>query len=113
MIELLWMSRSAERALVTVEGFNVPNVEVYRIYGGPEDGKLSISLLRHGGAFMSMDVDSEDELKRWMPFLANCMATAAGYSCFGKNSQSLNPYKSQAHAITNVNDSDEFEEPTV
>jgi hypothetical protein len=42
---------------------------------------------------------TKEECARWIPFLANAMAIAAGYSCHGENSQSINPYKCRVMQI--------------
>lgn len=34
-----------------------------------------------------------DEVRKWVSFIADAMAVAAGYSCHGENSRQPNPYK--------------------
>jgi hypothetical protein len=46
---------------------------------------------------------SLDEIERWMPFVANAMAIASGFTCHGENSQPSNPFKTQLLEITVVN----------
>lgn len=36
---------------------------------------------------------TEEECKKWVWFVANAMAVAAGYSCFGEESGPINPFK--------------------
>lgn len=36
-----------------------------------------------------------EEIKKWVPFIADCMAVAAGYSCAGKNCTPMNRFTTQ------------------
>jgi len=44
-----------------------------------------------------------EEIQKWVPFIANCMAVAAGYSCHGENSREVNPYKVKVSSLEVAN----------
>ena len=43
---------------------------------------------------------SDDDLRKWVPFLADAMAVAAGYSCHGDHSGPTNPFKTRLLGVT-------------
>lgn len=73
-------------------GWSLPHVEVWKhdlepVPGGnarSHDVMYSLSC----GPLISHDMTLE-ELQKWAPFLANCMAVAAGFSSFGKHSRRI------------------------
>lgn len=72
-----------------VDGAYIPYIEVFEY----EDRAYSILIERPGfSPLLGMDVESEEELLRWAPFLANAMAVAAGRTSHGPNSRPLNPH---------------------
>ena len=71
---------------ITVHGYRVPHIMAHLKAG--TEGRWVLVLDER---FM-LEVE-DDEVRRWMPFLANAMAVAAGYSAHGENSQPVNPYK--------------------
>jgi hypothetical protein len=69
----------------TVHGYQIPGL-TGNIAAGEEtvwnlflDGRFGIAC-------------AQEELFRWLPFLAHAMAIAGGYSCFGEQSRPVNPY---------------------
>lgn len=84
------MSRNPEATpiLIEVDGTIVPYIECREI-----DGRYSLTIMRPGDSpLLGMDVDSEDELLRWAPMLANAMAVAAGRTSHGEHSRPHNPH---------------------
>jgi len=75
-----------ERWPVSLDGHDVPHVEVRPT----PDGKFYICVDRR---FIIHKAVTQEELDNWMPIMANAMAVAAGYSCFGESSAPINPYK--------------------
>lgn len=73
-----------------VDGYRVPNVTAV-----PVDGGWNIIVDRRIALF----VTDEDEIKRWLPLLANGMAVAAGYTKHGEGSAPMNPYRVQVREI--------------
>ena len=73
---------------IQIDGYRVPHLRAI-LHSGANDGRVSISLDERFG------IDAEQsEAAKWLPFIANCMAVAAGYSCHGENSvKDPNPYK--------------------
>ena len=74
---------------VYVEGRRVPHLAVFRSWQR-QDGETMLTLVLDGR--MSVEGSSE-EVKRWIRFVADSMAVAAGYSCFGEHSAPVNPFK--------------------
>lgn len=77
---------------ISCGGYRVPHITAF-----PQaNGAIALCL---DGRF-SKEV-SQEEAKQWIWFLANAMAVAAGYSCFGSNSRKEpNPFKVQMVGIT-------------
>lgn len=86
---------SGERYALVVGGYVVPNLYATK----QQDGRYLLHLERDGGAFFGTESVSEEEIGRWLPLLANAMATSAGYSCHGENSQPRNPYRCRVTAL--------------
>lgn len=83
---------------VFIEGHSVPNISVCLLSDG-EFGVLVDSRMRF---FIGKpDADALDGILRT---LANSMAVAAGFSCFGKHSRVTNPYR--AYPPPGVNEGD-------
>ncbi len=76
-----------QRFFLSVGGYKVPHVELRPL---PEESEFDWMLLVDGR--LGHDVKTE-EISYWAPALANAMAVAAGYSCFGENCQPSNPYR--------------------
>ena len=70
---------------VRVGNFEVPYIEAHKTKDG-----WSLTLDHRFGVDMS-----DDELQRFMWWIANAMAIAAGYTSFGENSKPSNPFKTQ------------------
>jgi len=72
----------------TIDGYEIPNLQVIRKTGA-KDGEVSVIL---DDRFI-IDVP-EDQLDPWLWIVANAMAIGAGYSCHGENSvKEANPFK--------------------
>jgi hypothetical protein len=75
---------------LTIDGYRIPYMT-----GLLKDGRWHFTLDERFGA----DVPEQDgHGVAWL--IANALAFGAGYSCFGKNSQPLNMFKTQLHCIT-------------
>lgn len=75
---------------LTINGFKIPHLT-----GRLIDGMWHFNL---DGRF-ACDVPEMYGLgAAWM--IANAMAVGAGYSCFGENSQLLNPFKTRLHRVS-------------
>jgi hypothetical protein len=68
-----------------VGGYRVPHVQASLMEG--EEKRWLLDLDRR----FLLEADDE-EVQRWMPFLAHAMAIAAGYSCHGEGCTPLNPF---------------------
>ena len=81
---------------VTVGGYSVPSITVHEIEA---TGQWNVMC---GGRVCVLAEDME-EVVRWLPFIANMQAVAAGYSCHGENSiHRPNPHKVQVMCIGSV-----------
>ena len=74
-----------EEYRLEVDGFRVPYLTAYPT--NPQQTKWDIVLDERFG----LDLDVE-QLQDVIPFIANAMAVAAGYSSHGENSQIVNPF---------------------
>lgn len=74
---------------LTVYGYKVPHMRAELLAGTEDHWNLVLD-----GRFMLPEV-SGDEIRRWLPFLANAMAIAAGYSAHGEHARKSNPYKTK------------------
>jgi hypothetical protein len=54
---------------------------------------------------------TEEEVGKWLWFLAYAMAVAAGYTCFGENSKQMNLFSRVAHGIS-VSEIDDIQNDT-
>lgn len=79
-----------EQYAVTVDGYRVPMLQAHMQKGG----KVLLTLDHRYG--LDLDLQTAQFV---VPFVANAMAVAAGYSCHGENSVPLNRYKTQMHGI--------------
>lgn len=68
-----------------VGGFRVPHVQASLANGHEKTWVLSLDR-----RFL-LEADDE-EVQRWMPFLAHAMAIAAGYTCHGNGCRPKNPF---------------------
>jgi len=79
-----------------VDGYAVPYIEVLE----HPDGHFSLTLMRPGcSPLFGMDIETEDELGRWAPMLAQAMAVSAGRTSHGENSRPHNPHGSNQIAV--------------
>jgi hypothetical protein len=69
---------------VTVNGYQVPDLQARRV-----NGLIYLSLSNN----LSCDIPDDERALPVIQFIANAMAIAAGYSCFGAGSRPLNQYK--------------------
>jgi hypothetical protein len=81
---------------LTVGGYKVP----YIMGKKNKDGTWFLSL---DGRF-GIDT-TEEEISKWIWFVANAMAIAAGYSCFGPNSIHRNIFRTEMIGLS----ADDFE----
>ena len=96
MLEYL-PSRSVRE--VTVDGYEVPNVEAREVNNGTE---CNIFLDRRFGITIPAE---HAQSVIWL--LANALAIGGGYSCHGENSVwRPNPHKVKVHCIGTVTDAD-------
>ncbi len=71
---------------IVIGGYRLPNILAYE---GEEDMWTLVLDERFATEPIHIDV-----LRPMLPFLANCMAVSAGYSCFGESSvKEPNPFK--------------------
>lgn len=76
---------------VVVDGCKVPYLSVI-------DHGDSVDLICDNR--LGMQTVPKEEAQKWLSFIANCMAVAAGYSCHGLNSvRKPNPFKMQISEI--------------
>lgn len=99
----------------TSAAFVGPFVPEYRVScGGYEVPRLTATILENGMMNLILDrrfgqIVSRDEAQRWIWFMANAMAIAAGYSHFGSGStKDPNPFQVQ---MVSVSSSRKAEEP--
>ena len=85
-----WSRGEAQPCSLQVDGEVVPYIDVYE----HADGTFSLTLDRPGrhSPLLGMDVETEEELLRWAPMLANAMAVAAGRTSHGPHSRPHNPH---------------------
>lgn len=69
---------------ITVDGYRVPHIEALNV----ADGQLGLLL---DGRYMVQC--TEEEARRFLWFIANAMAVAAGYSAHGRHCTQLNPFQ--------------------
>lgn len=84
-----------EHYRLTVDGYHVPHLTAQLVPGTEDHWNLVCD-----GRFM-LDAPGE-EIRRWLWFVANCMAVAAGYSCHGENCRPINPYMLRMSRIDRV-----------
>lgn len=74
---------------VTCNGYRVPNLSAIPFEA--EDGTDMVNLCLDERFLIEA---TKYEAQKWIPFIANCMAVAAGYSAFGENSRhNPNPFQ--------------------
>jgi hypothetical protein len=71
---------------VVVDGYPLPYIEAHK-FEGENEGLVSLILDNRFG----LDTNAE-EIERWLPFLANAMAVAAGRTSHGEHSNIRNPH---------------------
>jgi len=69
---------------VTVNGYQVPDLQARRV-----NGLICLSLSNSLGC----DIPDDERALPIIDFIANAMAVAAGYTCFGENSQPINQFR--------------------
>jgi hypothetical protein len=72
---------------ITIGGYLVPYIKAYKNIDG------SWTLLLDGR--FAIDIQNEEEIQRWVWWVANAMAIASGYSCFGANSAPIDLFNRQ------------------
>jgi len=84
---------------VTLNGYRVPYLRAVRV-----KGMISLELDERLGC----DIPDDERAMPIIEFIAQAMAVAAGYSCFGENSQPMNRFKQHLHRInlSQVDDGD-------
>ena len=75
--------------IITINGYIVPHITGAKLSGK----RWSLKIKSH-----VIDT-TEDEIQRWIPFLADAMAFCAGYT-FGENSHPINIFSHRAYGIT-------------
>lgn len=80
---------------VAVNGYVVPHLTAVLIEGTEDQWNLICD-----GRFMMQAPDHE--VRRWLWFIANAMAVAAGYSSHGEHSCVPNPYRVQMSGVSFV-----------
>lgn len=76
---------------ITVRDYRVPHLAAYSMH----DGTWALTIDDR----MSIEC-SDEELRRWVPFIADAMAVAAGYSCHGEQCQPMNRHKIKLTGIS-------------
>ena len=74
-------------ARLSYEGYGLPHVVAVRNHPTKDEWMLLIDNR------LGFETFTEEEIKKLIGVLANCMAVAAGYSCHGENCTPLNPHK--------------------
>lgn len=77
---------------ITADGYSVPHLAAH-LKAGTEGTWVLVLDSRF------MLEATHEEACRWLPFLANAMAVAAGYSSHGANSRRANPFSVQMMGI--------------
>lgn len=80
-----WVGPFPEEIRLVVDGYQVPHIAARKNGDGWTlvlDGRYAIDV-------------TEDEVERWLWWVANAMAVAAGYTSFGEHSAPLNPFRRQ------------------
>jgi hypothetical protein len=80
---------------VTLDGYRVPFLTVHPV-GNDE---FSLTIDRRFGIHKPV---TKDELDNWMPILANAMAVAAGYPCFGADTKKMNPFNVRMSSLGSI-----------
>lgn len=75
---------------VTIDGYEVPDLRAVRV-----NGMISMTLDHRFGC----DIPDDEHAHSIIWFIANVMAVAAGYSCFGENAKPANPFKCRMTGI--------------
>ena len=78
---------------VSVDGYLVPHIKAMLQSGTEDTWNLSLD------ERCCLESVPGDALRQWLPFLANAMAVAAGYSSHGENSQQVNPFNVRFSAL--------------
>lgn len=83
---------------VVIGGVWVPNITV----GTSSDGQYQLQVDNRFAFWLG--AQTPDALEQILLALANAMAVAAGFSCFGARSEVINPYKKwpMPHGVSNV-----------
>lgn len=93
---------------VLVTGKHVPHLTLHPVSNDPE-GEWMLTLDRR-----LMIVGTDIEMRKWLRFLSDAMAVAAGYPCFGTDKRS-NPFNVRAVSLSSgeveaLNRTDETDE---
>lgn len=77
-----------KRSHVVINGHLVPHLSITTIQSsGPDDGMFNLHLDNRWVLSCT-----QEELDKWADFIANAMAVAGGYTCFGEGSKPRNPF---------------------
>lgn len=90
------------RHKIIVGGFHVPYLSITP----PMNEKNEPAPLEDDRIFLSLDerigiYTTRDELMRWAPFIADCMAVAAGYPCHSAT-EKMNPHAHKMSALGDI-----------
>lgn len=89
---------------LTVDGYQVPYIQASKLETG--DYQWTLRLDRRYA------IDCTDlEMRKWLWFIADAMAVAAGYSSHGRHCKPLNPFKHRMIGITSVETEGDKEQP--
>lgn len=93
-VEILW---NGTRGKIVSHGYMVPYLEAVKHTAAKDDGLIDVVLDDR----YAITIENEDDLQMWIPFLANAMAVAAGFSSHGENSVPRNRFNTKCMVITN------------
>lgn len=103
-VEILWWNDT--RGKIVSHGYMVPYLQAVK-HAGKDDGLIDILLDER----FAITIHNDEELQYWIPFLANAMAIAGGFSCHGENCVPMNRFKTKCMQIGSVEtDADKEEE---
>jgi hypothetical protein len=76
--------------IVTIDGYQVPYLKLHK-HGAVWTVVLDDRFLIDG---------TEEEVAKWVRFMADAMAVSAGLSCFGANCQPINKFKVKVFGLS-------------
>ena len=84
------------RGKIVSHGYMVPYLEAVKHTASEADGAIDLLLDDR----FAVTIENDEALQMWVPFLANAMAVAAGFSCHGENSVPRNRFNSKCMMIS-------------